>query len=132
MVLYLHAHLHARRGRQIPIQPALGCHVGTELRTYARATNALNRRAVSPAPRSGFKMRFFFCIYYYIISYCKSLWARGFFPIKFIENFIHVSSIFLFPPPLSYLPLTLVNSWLPHTNVADSYCKEPDIDCRWM
>lgn len=60
MVLYLHAHLHARRGLQIPMQPALGCHVGTELRTYARATNALNCRALSPAPRSGFKIRFFF------------------------------------------------------------------------
>lgn len=53
--------------------------------------------------RSDFKISFFY-IYYYIISYCKSLWARGFFPIKFIENFIHVSSIFLFPPPLSSPP----------------------------
>lgn len=54
---------------EIPIQLALGCHVGTELRTYARATNALNRRAVSPAPRSGFKISFFLHIllYYFLL-----------------------------------------------------------------
>lgn len=43
MVLYLYTHSCARRGHQIPLQTALGCYVGIELRTYVRATNALYR-----------------------------------------------------------------------------------------
>lgn len=72
-------------------------------------------------------------LYYFLLL--ESLSQRVF-PIKFIENFIHVSSIFLFPPPLLSPPhssqLQLPLKPVSHTNVIDSYCKEPDIDCMWV